>query len=73
MWSVFSLYYSYETTISMNIGYSTLPLPSITICNINPMRYSLLSEDEIEDEDHILPLVSWKSRDMVSLLRMLLY
>ena len=37
------------------------------------MRYSLLSEDEIEDEDHILPLVSWKSRDMVSLLRMLLY
>ena len=35
----------------MNLGYEHLPFPSITICNINPIRYSKLplATDELKE------------------------
>ncbi|KAK2167592.1 hypothetical protein LSH36_26g10056 [Paralvinella palmiformis] len=37
-------YYSYKTTSSVSIGYDKLPFPSVTICNINPIRRSKVNE-----------------------------
>ena len=50
MWSIFDNYYSYETATSVNMGYGKMPLPSITICNENPIRESKLLEHEDADE-----------------------
>ena len=42
MWSIFGNYYAYETSTSVNVGYKHLPFPSITFCNVNPVRHSEL-------------------------------
>ena len=39
-------YYDYETTVSVNVLYmDRVPLPTITLCNINTFRYSLINTD----------------------------
>ena len=50
MWSIFDNYYSYETATSVNMGYGKMPLPSITICNVNPIRESKLLAHEDSDK-----------------------
>ena len=53
MWSIFINYYAYETTTSIGLGYNHLALPSITFCNVNPVRHSQLmehSDDYIREE-----------------------
>ena len=40
MVSIFHKYFSYETTTSVDLEYSHLPLPSITFCNVNVIRQS---------------------------------
>ncbi|ELU11651.1 hypothetical protein CAPTEDRAFT_212535, partial [Capitella teleta] len=36
-------YLSYGTSTSISISYDYLDFPSITLCNLNPIRYSMLS------------------------------
>ena len=50
-YSVFSKYYSYLTTASVGMGYDNLAFPTVTICNMNPIRRSASSRfsDELED------------------------
>ena len=52
MWSIFDNYYAYETTTSVGIAYKQLPFPSITICNVNPVRHSQLMEQASPDVRH---------------------
>ena len=44
MKSIYDKYYSYETTTSIKLKYSKLPFPSVTVCNINPLRKSMLEK-----------------------------
>ena len=53
MWSIFNNYYDYSTTTSVTMEYKHLPLPSITICNVNPVRHTSFanhSEEWVRDE-----------------------
>ena len=50
MWSIFDNYYSYQTVTSVSMAYGKMPLPSITICNMNPIRESKLLAHEASDE-----------------------
>ena len=43
-YKVFHKYYKYETTTSVSIGYDKLSFPSLTLCNINPIRLSKANE-----------------------------
>ena len=59
MWSIFGNYYSYETATSIKLGYGNMPLPSITICNQNPIRHSMLlaHEDAADIMDTYMDIV----------------
>ena len=42
LYYVCTQYYSYDSTTKITLGYKSLPFPSISICNINPIRISKL-------------------------------
>ena len=49
MWQLTEIvkkYLSHPIATTINIGYSTLEFPTVTICNMNPIRNSMLSEDK---------------------------
>ena len=49
--SISITYFERKTTSSINLGYAPLPFPSITLCNINPIRLNKLdlASDDMKD------------------------
>ncbi|ELU09235.1 hypothetical protein CAPTEDRAFT_200711 [Capitella teleta] len=41
---IFTKYYKRDTTTSVNIGYAKLAYPSVTFCNLNPIRQSAVNK-----------------------------
>ncbi len=41
---VFRNYFSYEYNTKIDVAYSVLEFPSVTVCNLNPVRMSMLNE-----------------------------
>ena len=50
-------YYSYDTNTKISLGYKSLPYPSISVCNINPIRMSQIKLASKELQDFINDLV----------------
>lgn len=44
MYYVFSEFLSYPVSTKIQLGYDTLDFPSVTICNVNPLRMSQLDD-----------------------------
>lgn len=49
---VINKYLEHPVATTISIGYSTLDFPTITICNMNPIRASMVSQDE-QLEDYV--------------------
>ena len=75
MWSIFDNYYSYETATSVNMGYGKMPLPSITFCNVNPIRESklLAHEDSADITNTYKDIVDRNHGQVAKIFRYLLY
>jgi hypothetical protein len=37
-------YYAYATTTRVHVSHATLPFPSVTVCNMNPLRRSMVED-----------------------------
>ena len=53
LYTLFHKYYSAETTSSIQLGYATLGFPSVTICNVNPIRLSAVPDTPQSFQDFL--------------------
>ena len=46
-------YLDHSTSTKTDIGFANLEFPSVTVCNMNPIRYSKLNESTAEMQNFI--------------------
>ena len=46
-------YLAHSTSTKTDIGFTNLEFPSVTVCNMNPIRYSKLDESTAEMQNFI--------------------
>ena len=46
-------YLAHSTSTKTDIGFTNLEFPSVTVCNMNPIRYSQLGESTTEMQNFI--------------------
>ena len=46
-------YLDHSTSTKTDIGFTNLEFPSVTVCNMNPIRYSKLDESTTEMQNFI--------------------
>lgn len=63
-YSIFDEYYKRKVTSKFDIGYDTLPFPSVTVCNINPVRLSRVSLGGAALEDFVASLQPQEGYDL---------
>ena len=56
LYEIFSKYYAAETSSSVKLGYASLDFPSVTFCNLNPIRKSHLDLTPQSFQDFLLDL-----------------
>ena len=46
-------YFKFDTNNQIQLGYESLEFPAVTICNVNPVRQSMLSTFSADFQDFV--------------------